>query len=553
MADSDSQERQYLFNWDLLLEAEIKGPGSEPPISALFSKVYIDDTSLWISTKITDMSMQEEKRKPMMDFRKPANYQQLQETSSSNSEADQEANDPDLQMKLAMGIPVSFGAPVSENRKRKKTSKPIDGEAYWKKFHVMFVRGLEELSKLSEDADPQETTFASALKAASGSRLMPDHAKLNFFLSLLTKQTIKGDSDQILEEELKNVILRDVARYNGILARNEADSFVKKLQKLHYVPGFPTSIKNGEGKVIKLPSSFDILKPFESVKFKSHPPIHEEHKRIDYNLKGEIDLDAPEEEEIAIKKDPKEDGDPLNFDFSFDPVRDAHLVAKDALKYFGKNSNIKKYWHQRERLFSKLNDGILLDEESWFSVTPEQIARHLADRLVTKNCLILDCFTGAGGNAIQFALKGALVYAVDLDPVKIRIARQNAKVYGVEDRITFFCGNAFHVIDSFINSRKNDPSKLPFDVIFLSPPWGGPQYLNAREFSLDMCTPDGFEIFRRASKITENIVYFLPRNTKTSDLLLLAKETKSRKVEVENTQLNGKIKTLNAYYGDLIN
>ena len=42
MADSDSQERQYLFNWDLLLEAEIKSPGTETPISALFSKVYIE-------------------------------------------------------------------------------------------------------------------------------------------------------------------------------------------------------------------------------------------------------------------------------------------------------------------------------------------------------------------------------------------------------------------------------------------------------------------------------------------------------------------------------
>ncbi|KAE9551800.1 hypothetical protein FO519_004971 [Halicephalobus sp. NKZ332] len=553
MADSDSQERQYLFNWDLLLEAEVKSPGSETPVFALFSKVYIDDTSLWISTKIAEMSMEEEQNKLAVNVRRPANYQQLQESSSSNSEADQESTDPDLQMKLAMGIPVSFGAPLSETRKRKKNSKPVDGEAYWRKFNMMFVRGVEELSKLNEDENPETTTFASALKTASASKLLSDHSKLSYFTSLLEKRTATGHIDGISEEELKNTILRDISRYNGLLARNEAESFVKKLQKLHYVPGFPVTMKNAEGKTTKIPSSFEILKPFESVKFKSHPALHEEHKKIDYNLKGEIDLDAPEEDEIVVKKESKEDGDPLNFDFSFDPIRDAHLIAKHALKYFGKNSNIKKYWHQRERLFSKLNDGILLDEESWFSVTPEQIGRHLADRLVTKNCLILDCFTGAGGNAIQFALKGALVYAVDLDPIKIRIARQNAKVYGVEDRITFFCGNAFHVIDSFINSRKNDPSKLPFDVIFLSPPWGGPQYLNAREFTLDMCTPDGFEIFRRASKITENIVYFLPRNTRTSDLLLLAKETKSKKVEVENTQLNGKIKTLNAYYGDLIN
>lgn len=30
--------------------------------------------------------------------------------------------------------------------------------------------------------------------------------------------------------------------------------------------------------------------------------------------------------------------------------------------------NIKKYYDQRYRLFSKFDEGVLLDEESWFSV-----------------------------------------------------------------------------------------------------------------------------------------------------------------------------------------
>ena len=39
---------------------------------------------------------------------------------------------------------------------------------------------------------------------------------------------------------------------------------------------------------------------------------------------------------------------------------------------------IKKYWHQRYRLFSKFDDGIVIDSaESWFSITPEKIAVHL--------------------------------------------------------------------------------------------------------------------------------------------------------------------------------
>jgi hypothetical protein len=40
-----------------------------------------------------------------------------------------------------------------------------------------------------------------------------------------------------------------------------------------------------------------------------------------------------------------------------------------------------KYWAQRRRLFTKFDDGIQLDEESWYSVTPEVIANHIANRM----------------------------------------------------------------------------------------------------------------------------------------------------------------------------
>lgn len=52
------------------------------------------------------------------------------------------------------------------------------------------------------------------------------------------------------------------------------------------------------------------------------------------------------------------------------------------------------------------------------------------------------------------------------------------------------------------------------DVVFLSPPWGGPEYLHADAFDIEhMLRPDGFRIFEAARAVTSNIVYFLPRNT----------------------------------------
>lgn len=40
-----------------------------------------------------------------------------------------------------------------------------------------------------------------------------------------------------------------------------------------------------------------------------------------------------------------------------------------------------KYWCQRRRLFSRFDMGIQLDSEGWFSVTPEIIADHVAQRV----------------------------------------------------------------------------------------------------------------------------------------------------------------------------
>ena len=62
----------------------------------------------------------------------------------------------------------------------------------------------------------------------------------------------------------------------------------------------------------------------------------------------------------------------------------------------------KKYWHQRYRLFSKYDEGIKIEsEESWYSVTPEKIAQHLAERC--RGDIIVDGFCGVGGNSIHFA------------------------------------------------------------------------------------------------------------------------------------------------------
>ncbi|XP_066250372.1 uncharacterized protein [Euwallacea similis] len=203
------------------------------------------------------------------------------------------------------------------------------------------------------------------------------------------------------------------------------------------------------------------------------------------------------------------------------------------------NSKIQKFWFRRFSLFRKFDEGIKMDEESWYSVTPEIIAKHVAERC---SCdVIVDGFCGAGGNAIQFAFTCKKVIAIDIDPKKIELAKNNAKVYGVEHKIEFLLGDFFALAPT-----------LEADVVFLSPPWGGTDYLSQPMYDLEtMLQPEGFtKLFATAMKISKNVAAFLPKNSDTSTLMNVPGA--GRDVEIEQNFINERELSITAYYNDLI-
>ena len=185
-----------------------------------------------------------------------------------------------------------------------------------------------------------------------------------------------------------------------------------------------------------------------------------------------------------------------------------------------------KYWAQRRRLFKKFDEGIELDAEGWYSVTPEVVADHVAFRFQdaserasdnngryarnrtgqqsSKPMVILDAFCGCGGNAIAFAkLPSSAVshiICIDVDRTKLRKAAHNASIYGIApNRIVFVEANSVAVMERYYRDGTlvMDPpeisSKYPpreiyddftiggidllneigqrIDCIFMDPPW----------------------------------------------------------------------------------
>ncbi|CAG4939194.1 unnamed protein product [Parnassius apollo] len=195
-----------------------------------------------------------------------------------------------------------------------------------------------------------------------------------------------------------------------------------------------------------------------------------------------------------------------------------------------------KYWKKRHSLFHRFDEGIKLDRESWFSVTPENVAWHIASKFAFDT--VIDAFCGAGGNTIQFARTCKKVIAIDIDPSKIEMAKHNASVYGVEDQIEFIVGDFFELAP-----------ELTADMVFLSPPWGGPNYTENSQYDIEtMLEPKpASELMKVARSITSNIALYLPRNTRSDQILSLAQEA-GGSVEVEQSYLDKRFVAITAYF-----
>ncbi len=52
--------------------------------------------------------------------------------------------------------------------------------------------------------------------------------------------------------------------------------------------------------------------------------------------------------------------------------------TRQQLKQLKISQRVAKYWMQRYSLWSRYDDGVRMDEEGWFSATPEVVAMHHA-------------------------------------------------------------------------------------------------------------------------------------------------------------------------------
>ena len=120
------------------------------------------------------------------------------------------------------------------------------------------------------------------------------------------------------------------------------------------------------------------------------------------------------------------------------------------------------YWDMRYRLFSKF-DQAMVDVTGLYTMVPEAYALDMARR--ASGSRVLDICSGIGSMSVALARSGKRVTAIEIDENRVAMAKHNAGIYGVADRIDFRIADITSA--ATLQSLPTDT-----DTLFLDPPWG---------------------------------------------------------------------------------
>ena len=169
---------------------------------------------------------------------------------------------------------------------------------------------------------------------------------------------------------------------------------------------------------------------------------------------------------------------------------------------------------------------------------------------MAKDCSVIDGFCGSGGNVIQFSKYCSEVFAIDIDPKKLEICKNNCKIYNCKDNIHF-------IEYDFLKIQNYDKLVVKADYIFLSPPWGGVDYKKSDVYSIrESMTPSILDIIKVSLKIVKYIMFYIPRTLMLDELFgIISEINKSERLffDIHILKSANKIKALLIIFGYDIN
>lgn len=159
-----------------------------------------------------------------------------------------------------------------------------------------------------------------------------------------------------------------------------------------------------------------------------------------------------------------------------------------------------------------------LSEEAYYSISHWKDANAVSARIKLELCRIspatelsnvkiVDGTACVGGNSISFGREFQDIVAVEISEQHKNMLDHNLAQYGLH-HVTTLRGDITSVAHTLVN-------RLKVNVMFLDPPWGGPEYKENRLTSLVLSGNDVSHWIRRWSAVYNMIVMKVPNNFDT--------------------------------------
>ncbi len=160
-------------------------------------------------------------------------------------------------------------------------------------------------------------------------------------------------------------------------------------------------------------------------------------------------------------------------------------------------------WVEFYKLKFKVTPDVLIPRPET-ELLVDAILNILRESKANREVTILDLGTGAGNIAISLAknlshLRGVTILATDISEKALKVAKQNAKLHGVENKITFLQGNLLDIA----RGDSEDPDIIVTNLPYI--PSARIPYLDSsvKDFEPHVALDggeDGFELYRKLFK-----------------------------------------------------
>lgn len=138
-------------------------------------------------------------------------------------------------------------------------------------------------------------------------------------------------------------------------------------------------------------------------------------------------------------------------------------------------------------------------------------------------------------------------------PSKLRKAREAIRQYYLSLGLDLEEKGVEEVATDRAMEKEKEETGFRADLVILSPPWGGPAYLDAPIFDLRTMLPSGdcFDLVALASSVACNVVLSVPRNVDDAQIKTIAHLLQLRHC-IEDIYVDNKFKLKLAFFGPAV-